>query len=587
MEVLQTLVLSVGGRSADTMAARARPHGWTLAAFDAPVDSGPVSLRAISKPDAPVLARNGLAGILALGEDRAVITGLPLRLDRNSVADGRALARALTRCDGIFSAVIWLAAESRVLIITDFLGNDPLYWQISDGRAEVSSTARVFDWTPDPAGWGAFIRMGHMVGDGTLVSGVRRLDAAQVIEIDARTAKVISTRTYWQPPLTEGHASIADIVGHMRTNVADYGKAAGETCILLSGGVDSRIILACAAAEGLRPHAHIVEHREEAGDADGKLALAAARIAGVPATFHNPRPGFFSSATYLDYLTAMEGAFPTLDLFIAQVLQFVPAPAVWEGQLPNVTLRAIHPAGGFAAYDMAKLKPADCPEMATASQLFAPAFAEQLNEAFEAQLASSRLDIPDDDFGVGHWVTINRMRRRAGYNAYKVYPHKAATMAAGASQDFWQAVMSLPLAGRQHYALCWDMLEQHFPDYARLPFISGGQLVAAPSGAPALPKWQRKRALFEWMSRHPSIGVRLGQVTRAEPPSHFLAAPALFEQDDPALDPQTLNMLAQSAPDAHLPLKYLLFHWRAAQWVHQGRLHDQLGANPNAKAHTP
>ncbi len=548
--------IAFGKQNVDGALGRMNPGNWQVQS----VQVGPWHLGVLTHPQAPRFCQH-LHGILALGDDRAIIAGLPL-LHQAWPATGAALVAALRAADGVFAAVIWCAEAKALHIITDFLGLQSLY---TDGALWASDT-KAFSYAADARGWGSFIGHGHPVGDDTLLQGVRRVgDALHIIDIADGNVQV---QRHWQLPERETPHTLQHLCAAFQESVAQHEAALGDTSVqlLLSGGYDSRLIAAfLAPCPDLQ--AMILAHEDEDGDADGWIAQRVAAHFNWRADMQRPQPDFFSSKAYLDHLWAVDGAYPTHGLFIAQIKQHILGEAVWEGQLPNVSVRAIHPEGGFAGYDAAKRAGAQHPRWQAAQRLLTPAAYAHLRDAEAAATDAARAAYTDDEIGVGHWVTLNRMRRRAGLNIYQAYGHHAQPLAAGASRRFWSMAQSHPATMRRSGALAMAMMRQLHPALAALPLSTGGQLVGD------IPlRLQGRIAAGRFLDRRPRLAKRLDW-PRAMQPSRFLDHPALYHEPHDWISAATLNAL-QHSNDADA--KTLLWHLRSTQLLHEGRLFELI-----------
>lgn len=547
--------IAFGKQDVQAALARMNPGNWQAQS----VQVGPWHFGVLTHPHYPAFCQH-LKGIVALGADRAVIAGLPL-LHQNWPITGTELVAALRAADGVFAAAVWCAESQALHILTDFLGLQSLY---SDGTLWASDT-KAFTYAADARGWGSFIGHGHPVGDDTLLQGVRRIgDALHITHhADGRRAQ----QQHWQVPMFEAPHTIPHLCAAFQESIAQHEMQLGDASVqlLLSGGYDSRLI---AAALQRKDHvvACILAHEDEDGDADGWIARR------VAAHFNStgiarPQPDFFSSKEYLDHLWAVDGAYPTHGLFIAQVKQHVWGDAVWEGQLPNVSIRAIHPEGGFAGYDEAKRAGMDHPLWRAATRLLQPDACAHLVEAEARATTDSRNLHMDDEIGVGHWVTLNRMRRRAGLNIYQAYAHHAQPLAAGASRIFWSMAQSHPAAMRRSGVLAMAMFRQLNPKLAALPLSTGGALVGD------IPlRLQTRVAMGRFLNQRPRL-ARLFDWPRGLQPSRFLNHPALYDEPHDWISQTTLDVLRRSDDVA---AKTLLWHLRSTAWLHEGRLFEVM-----------
>jgi hypothetical protein len=550
--------IAFGKQDVRAALARMNPGDWLAQT----VQAGPWHLGALTHAASPAFCRH-LKGVLAFGADRAVISGLPL-LQQSWPATGADLVQALCQADGVFAAAVWCAADQALHIITDFLGLQGLY---SDGTLWASDT-KAFAYTADARGWGSVISHGHPVGNDTLLRGVQRVgDALHIIH---KADGSVKTARHWQVPERETPHTIMHLCHAFQHSIAQHEAPLGDASaqLLLSGGYDSRLI-AAALDHGTKVAASIVAHEDEDGDADGWIARQVAAQLNWTAGVSRPQPDFFSSSACLDHLWSVDGAYPTHGLFIAQVMQHVRGDAVWEGQLPNVSIRAIHPEGGFAAYDQAKRAGAEHPRWQAAARLLDAEAYAHLRESEAMATADSRSACVDDEIGVGHWVTLNRMRRRAGLNIYQAYAHKAQPLAAGMSRRFWTMVQSHPAAARRGGVLAMQMLQQFHPQLAALPLSTGGQIVGD------VPLQLKMRiAAGRFLTARPRLARRLDW-PRALLPSQFLDHPALYDEAHAWIAPATLDRL-RTGDD--IAAKTLLWHLRSTAWLHEGRLHAMMGA---------
>lgn len=95
------------------------------------------------------------------------ISGVPIKgcklnefLHRVVEMNSEDAAQVLTEMDGAYAALFWQADEKKALLITDFMGFQPVYLhKASEGIAIASeikafSVGGVVPVEPDPAGWG-------------------------------------------------------------------------------------------------------------------------------------------------------------------------------------------------------------------------------------------------------------------------------------------------------------------------------------------------------------------------------------------------------------------------------------------------
>ncbi len=192
----------------------------------------------------------------------------------------------LARVDGVFAAARFDPATRELRLANDRLGFRPLYWTETAEwfayASEVKALLAILDGVPAPdrVALGQFFGLDYLCGERTLWEGIRLLPPASLWRISAERR---STHQYWgfgairldPRPEPEVREELARL---WRLAIAQRRKP-GTTRLLLSGGLDSRMVL----AELLRQGADVEAVTFGApGSADMRIAAQAARAAGVP-----------------------------------------------------------------------------------------------------------------------------------------------------------------------------------------------------------------------------------------------------------------------------------------------------------------
>lgn len=208
------------------------------------------------------------ADVTADGSMRAVVVGeienvadLAAGLDGMPPADAAALVLMLARekrwdrladANGLFAAVVYDRATHRLTLVTDRLASYPLHvWR---GRDHWVFAGQIYTLLAhpdaphraDPQALAQLFTMQRTVGRKTSIAGVEALPAACVFQVDATGAREqIYWRLRWSRPeftRTEAPALLAQAMQRAATRQAGGGRIG----LLLSGGLDSRIVLAAA-----------------------------------------------------------------------------------------------------------------------------------------------------------------------------------------------------------------------------------------------------------------------------------------------------------------------------------------------------
>lgn len=520
-----------------------------------------------------------------------LIAGVPVSVDGSLArvleacrSSGRGeIVPLLTGLDGTFVALFWDELAARLHIISDFLGMEPFYHCQHDGGFHAASTIRAVvvgrqcPAVPDPVGWGAFMTMGHLVGDRTMVEGVRRLEPGAVTTVDP-TAATIATRSYWhwsrQATVSDlAEPPTAPVVEALERSIAGLAEHGRMGTLLLSGGFDSRLVGCLLKKAGIEFSALIVSNPEERDDVDGTFGAMVARALGVkfrkvPADRHFF--DYFSSPDYLAYLELSEITTPSLYLFITCVFRYlVPEmQAVWEGVAPGCSLTFLpyQPKGGFQDYLDRNW---DSGILDSAGRIFDARFLNSVRCDLSTYLDEELRRYPDDSLGVAEFIVRNRTRNRTAANPLKVCKNRVMPYCPGFTREYWEIVESLAPENRRGHRMYKNVFLQHFPKTRDVPFSSAGKIVE-------LDKRGRLSLYFASLRSGVKGNVyvtrpitrRLGIRPRNWSPSAFLeGVPSEEDLESPYIDADFVRALDRSALNEQdrARAKALLFYWNRWQ----------------------
>lgn len=205
--------------------------------------------------------------------------------------------------------------------------------------------------------------------------------------------------------------------------------------------------------------------------------------------------------------------------------------------------------------------------------IFKPEIVDTMREGFSEDLRAAVSRLPQNMYGLTRFVIENRSRNRASMNPLKVYANRTNAFTPGLSKDFITHAAVIPFREKQQGRFYRDLFAKLDKRSLAIPVLSGGELVRI---TPASMAYQRERlriGVQALRARHPSLfpGIRGPRFRR----SSFLDE-RLLEENDPWLDPHVRDNLTAPGAGNYRAWK-LLFHWKAWQWVHEGRLEAVLG----------
>jgi hypothetical protein len=423
------------------------------------------------------------------------------------------------------------------------------------------------------AAWGAFISIGHPIGERSLMQGLARVPAGSLLIYDL-VRRRLDIRPYWQWPRPSDAWRDFDFLSALERDIRAYAAYGDPGTVLLSGGFDSRLLLFLLKRAGVPADALIIAHEDEYDDADGRLAEAIAKVVAVPVRKVHPPSDFFSSKAYLDYLIASDVGFPSMDLFIAKVVSQIDAKAVWDGLAPGFVFMPLHqPEGGFDAYLRQEIRGSKSAIWMAADALFQPDVVAAMREGFSDDLQKELARLPRDMHGLARFVIENRSRNRPAMNPLKVYANRAHAFTPGLSKDFMAHAATIPFQEKLHGRFYRNLFANLDKQALSIPFVSGGALLPG-RRFDSMYHGERFRA---WVTKYRLRYPRLSLGTRRPNPSRscFLDE-RLFAGTDAWLNPRAREEMGKPGANHYHTWK-LLFHWKAWQWVHEGSLARALG----------
>jgi asparagine synthase (glutamine-hydrolysing) len=163
---------------------------------------------------------------------------------------------------GMFAFVLYDEPGGCVLLCRDRLGKKPLLYYHDDERLLAASELKCMyafqdiDLDPDPAAVADFFSLHYVPGPGTILRGIRKVEPGECIELHLPDWKKKS-RLYWSVLDYAGRslpdAGIDEVDAALQDSVRYRLIADVEVGVLLSGGIDSSLLAACAAGLSTSP----------------------------------------------------------------------------------------------------------------------------------------------------------------------------------------------------------------------------------------------------------------------------------------------------------------------------------------------
>ncbi|MBI2897055.1 MAG: asparagine synthase (glutamine-hydrolyzing) [Deltaproteobacteria bacterium] len=159
---------------------------------------------------------------------------------------------ALGRFNGMFALGLWDSTSRSLLLARDRMGKKPLHWALlEDGTMIFGSELKALLAHPamsraiDPSALRAYLVHEYVPAPATIFRGAFKIPPGGLLRYRAGS---VDTRSWWDIEFPQRHApgEPADLLGRIQRATARRLVADVPVGVLLSGGVDSSTIAACA-----------------------------------------------------------------------------------------------------------------------------------------------------------------------------------------------------------------------------------------------------------------------------------------------------------------------------------------------------
>jgi asparagine synthase (glutamine-hydrolysing) len=204
------------------------------------------------------------------------------------------------KLNGSFLIVIWEKKQRKLLIVNDRIGLHPLYFSNRKGLFSFASGVRALLAVPglpktiDKIGLAEYLTFDHMISNRTLLNDVSILSPGSILTYQDGSC---SKRTYWNIQYQEfsqpkEEAEYMDGLAHyIKQAVKRQSPGDIPAGVLLSGGLDSRILLAFLHQERKEPLLHTFTFGIP-GCNDARYAKQVSRVAQAQHHFYPLQPDY-------------------------------------------------------------------------------------------------------------------------------------------------------------------------------------------------------------------------------------------------------------------------------------------------------
>lgn len=170
----------------------------------------------------------------------------------------------IARLRGMFALALYDVQQQRVLLARDRAGEKPFFYSHANGQLRFASELKALLADPsvprtlDASALDSYLAFGYVPGEQCLVAGVRKLGAGMLAVVDI-TRGALTTHTYWKLPAPPSNQRVdeTELVDRLErlleASVREQLVADVPVGVLLSGGVDSSLVVAMAARVSSKP----------------------------------------------------------------------------------------------------------------------------------------------------------------------------------------------------------------------------------------------------------------------------------------------------------------------------------------------
>src|SRR6266496_4245377 len=217
--------------------------------------------------------------------------------------------RFFEKLNGFFSGLLIDKRQGKVFLFNDRYGVERIYWhETKDAIFFASEAKALLRVLPelrafDREGVAQFLAFGCTLGQRTLFRGVELLPEASVWSFEngkCQKKRYFSPETWESQPILPAEAFVAEFQETFQRILPRYFESESRTGISLTGGQDSRMIMACLPKTGEKPVCYTFSG-ENRDTLDALLAAQIAEVCGLEHRILRIGPDFFSDfASHVD-----------------------------------------------------------------------------------------------------------------------------------------------------------------------------------------------------------------------------------------------------------------------------------------------
>jgi len=461
---------------------------------------GRVSLGLLSPAPQPIWNENGSLAIFMEGEvydyedekQRLIERGHRFLVD----SDGEYVLHLYEeygedfalKLNGAFVAAIWDVAEHRLLIVNDRFGLRHFFYAYHSGRLLFAAAAHAilasgaFGPSVDAAAVAQMFAFRHAVGDRTLLEGIRLLPPASLLFYRGEE-RILTLSRYWDFQYVEEYPDRSEEsyldgwIDHMHQAVERRMRDDGPVGVQLSGGIDSRTVLAMMDRRHYPVHTFTFG---VPGAHDARYAREVARRLGTHHHFFELKPDHLASFIR-EGIRLTDGAQNCVYMHVALTLPQIAEHVrlLYTGSLGDSIMgstlnRLLLSAYGADVQEQVLFRMVNAlVPLSEFPHFFSDAFYQAIKdvpfESFRSTMAASHATLPANQYD---YFRIREYERRSVLNGPRMLRSRVVCRMPFYDNDFVDFMLRVPPALRLERYLYHRAFARAFPDLARIPNTS-------------------------------------------------------------------------------------------------------------------
>jgi asparagine synthase (glutamine-hydrolysing) len=442
----------------------------------------------------------------------------------------------LPALNGAFIAAIWDTDTRELVLFNDRLGQYPLYYARYQDRFVFASGVRALLADPDlprrtdRLGIAQFLTFDHLLHNRTLLESVKLMRQASIMRV--RESGEMLCQDYFDfkyPPAYElipEQEYIDEFLHLMEQAVARQSQHANPIGILLSGGMDSRLILPYLSRHSNQPQVHTFTWGRTESD-DVRFAQEVAAKIGTQHHFFELKPDWLQhQAKEAVRITDGMGNLVNLHAYATLEEETQHARVIYKGFMGDAMLGFALRQQFWANYDQATLPAVHLQvhddqgvitfNEAERRQLFTPEFLQEVQNGVMDEYMAGMLESGSDILADQRLYFDYRQRvHRMTLKGVEVVRSRAMVRLPFCDNDLLEYALRLPPGLRYERRIIHNAFIQAFPDLAQIP--------VTPSGLPMVNCARELRIRAERLVRWHLIhrGLLKGPYTERRPYANY------------------------------------------------------------------